>query len=93
MDYYGNRGVWHNRWHNRNRESIDRLMQFKHADTPAYEQKTLEVNDLDVVDVLMKNSVERVENEKTFELLTEMIYRIEVLEEQCDQLQQLIEQH
>jgi len=86
-------GIWHNRWHNRNRESIDRLMQFKHADTPAYEQKTLEVDNLDIVDVLTENSIERVQTQRDRELLTEMIYRIEVLEEQCDQLQQLIEQH
>ena len=89
MNYYGNRGVWHNRWHNRNRESIDRLMQKPNGAGVRAAQAREDA----IANTLMENSVERVQNERTMELLTEMIYRIEVLEEKCDQLQQLIDQY
>ena len=102
-------GIWHNRWNNRNRESIERLMDFKHADTPAYDThiaereamlkpngagvRAAQAREDAIANTLMENSVERVQNERTMELLTEMIYRIEVLEEKCEQIQELIEQY
>ena len=96
-------GIWHNRWHNRNRESIDRLMDFKVADTPAYDThiaereamrkpngagvRAAQAREDAVLDTLMKNSLERIQVQRDREQLTLALYRIESLEERVEQLE------
>ena len=103
MNYYGNRGVWHNRWHNRNRESIDRLMDFKVADTPAYDPhiperevmrkpngagvRAAQAREDAIANTLMENSLERIQVQRDREQLTLALYRIEALEERVEQLE------
>ena len=100
---------WHNRWNNRNRESIDRLMDFKHADTPAYDThiaereamrkpngagvRAAQAREDAIANTLMENSLERIQVQRDREQLTLALYRIAALEEKCEQIQELIEQY